>query len=691
MIRKLKAGKYIVTVEFIEIPGTNRYYIKFPYNKKLIDEIKVLEGAKWHGYDEKPKKLWSIPLTPRNKFQLNFLDVNCSNPYIMYDLPLVDFSTTRPLYTHQIEMCRFALTRHYCIFACEMGTGKTLSAIEVIEHAKKDGILDNQILYVGPKSGVKAVGRELVKWNAKFDLRLITYEGLVKEIKFWSNSDIIPRIVIFDECSKLKTPTAQRSKAALELANMVREFWKEKGYVILMSGTPAPKSPVDWWHQAEVACPGFLREGNIHKFKARLCIIEERESLAGGRFPHIVTWMDDEHKCAICGQLKEHNNHQLFITKEAGEFLGETKMTQALQRIEKPLSEEQLKSLAQDHNEIQNLQYINSNYHPFKASRNEIKYLYERLKGLVLVKFKQDCLDLPDKQYEIIKVKPSPEILRAAKIIKTKSTRTITALTLLRELSDGFQYEFNEDGKETCPVCHGSGITKIKIPKSLVNTQAPLDIKVEDFTEETITCELCGGDKVIPHMSRVANVLNESPKDSAFIELLDDHEDVGRFVVWGGFTGTIDRLVNICHQYSWATLRVDGRGYFGTSSTGETLDSDELLDAMDNSHPRRQELLDKYPQLCFVGHPEAGGMALTLTASPTALYYSNSFKGESRMQSEDRIHRMGMDKNRGARIIDLIHLSTDQLILDNLKQKRKLQNLSMGELSEALEKEERVI
>jgi SNF2 family DNA or RNA helicase len=175
-----------------------------------------------------------------------------------------------------------------------------------------------------------------------------------------------------------------------------------------------------------------------------------------------------------------------------------------------------------------------------------------------------------------------------------------------------------------------------------------------------------------------------SPKDQVFIDLLDEHEDVGRFIVWGGFTGTIDRLTEMAHQYGWATLRVDGRGFIAMSATNDPQSPGDFLDAMDLSNPRYKELLERYPKVCFVGHPQAGGMALTLTASPTEFFYSNSFNGEARMQSEDRFHRAGMDENRGATIIDCICLPTDQMVLTNLKQKKKLQNMSMGEMEEAL-------
>ena len=95
---------------------------------------------------------------------------------------------------------------------------------------------------------------------------------------------------------------------------------------------------------------------------------------------------------------------------------------------------------------------------------------------------------------------------------------------------------------------------------------------------------------------------------------------------------------------------------------------------MDNSHPRQSELLEKHKRLCFVGHPKAGGMALTLTASPTEIFYSNDFAGEARMQAEDRFHRGGMDTNRGATIIDYFHLPTDKYVHTNLMIKKNLQN-----------------
>jgi hypothetical protein len=195
-------------------------------------------------------------------------------------------------------------------------------------------------------------------------------------------------------------------------------------------------------------------------------------------------------------------------------------------------------------------------------------------------------------------------------------------------------------------------------------------------------CDHCGGGGEIPKYKRAA-VEVPCPKDDILIEELDLHEDIGRYIAWGGFTETINRIVRICHEQGWSTLRVDGRGYHGESATGQTLDSDILLAAMDESEPNKVKLYEDHPKVCFVGHPKAGGMALTLTSSPTEFFFSNSFDGEARIQAVERFHRAGMRLDRKPRIVDVFHLPSDKLVLDNLKLKKKLQNMTMGEVDDA--------
>lgn len=632
---KLRAGKYLKKV--ILWKEKDNIFFKFGYNRTLMAHVKSLAGARWWGYDElKPRKLWSVKDCSHNRFQIRFL--NGENPYLRYEgetVIIIQDEDRVPMFDHQVEMLQHALRGKQIIFAVEMGAGKTRVFIELIERVPCDPAL---VWYIGPRSGVRAVGRELIKWKSKVQPVMMTYNGMVAALDNWTPGDPPPKIVCFDESSKIKTPGAQRSQAAFYLAEQMREFWGvDDCYIIEMSGTPAPKTPVDWWHQCEVACPGFIKEGTVGKFKARLCIIEMKESITGAKYPHIVSWLDDARKCSICGDFKQSKRHAITLDAET---------------------------------------------HEYKASVDEVSFLYERMKGLVIVKFKKDCLDLPEKQYRQIQVKPAIDMLRAARLIRKRATRAVTALMLLRELSDGFQYIEVEVGTEECPNCKGVGITEEPVPIQQPDAMKPQDIRPEHFERRPVQCRLCEGRKEISKKERRAERV-ACPKDDVFIELLDEHEDVGRFIVWGGFTETVNRLMEISMKQGWHVLRVDGRGNHGFDPHGETVDPDLLLDCMDGSHHDSKVLRGVFDRVCFVGQPGAGGTAYTLTAAPTMLYYSNTFKGEDRMQSEDRHHRPGMDVNRGATIVDVIHLPSDLVVLRSLKQKKRLQDMTMGQLEEA--------
>lgn len=604
-----------------------RIILKFGYNPGLIKEVKNMEGRKWHS----DGKYWSVANSVRNTFQIRFLAKEFDNPYDRYKHKLQKVLTGRPLRDHQHDMVSFAQSRDASLWACEMGLGKTLCYIVLAEwyiQEVPESEQNREHWYVGPRAGVKAVTRELSKWEATFRPRMFTYEGLVKHVKAYEG--IPPLTICYDEFSKIKTHTAQRSQAAMHVANGMREY-NEYYRIVELSGTPAPKEPVDWWHPVEVACPGYIVESHPGRLKKRLSLIEERETQSGGVYPHLVTWFDDENKCKRCGEDKLATQH---------------------------------------------IDRNNRDFHLWQKSVNEVELMRKRLQHIVLVKKKSECTDLPDKVYEQVKVKPTVEILNTARMIKETSPRAITALIRLRELADGFQYTDRVSGEKICEYCEGRGTSK----EFVATDFDPLAVQEhpDSYPEkEEVTCPSCGGIGKVKTYEQVTHNVG-SPKDEVFKDDLDAYEDIGRYIVWGGFTGTLDRLVKMAHEKGWTTLRVDGKGYVGQSCTGERLDDAELLSAMDRSTENADELWRKHPKICFVGHPQAGGMALTLTASPIETFYSNDFSGEARMQAEDRAHRLGMGDS--LLIKDLFLLPTDRLVYDNLMKKKKLQNLTLGEL-----------
>jgi len=80
----------------------------------------------------------------------------------------------------------------------------------------------------------------------------------------------------------------------------------------------------------------------------------------------------------------------------------------------------------------------------------------------------------------------------------------------------------------------------------------------------------------------------------------------------------------------------------------------------------------------FVGTPATGGYGITLTAASNMIYYSNGYDLEKRLQSQDRIHRIGQQKP--VTYIDLIAEDTvDNRIVKALRKKINIASEVMGE------------
>jgi len=629
LITTTKVGRKIKSPATIRFDKDRIWFVKSPFSLK--DEIKAMKGSKWHGFSDPPIKMWSIFDCERNHFQLQWL--TGKNPYEWWDQPLNEHEYERPLRSYQELMSNHMLTYHYCIIAGEMGLGKTLSAIECIEKSGK-----KNWWWIGPKSGLKAVEREFHKWGLDSDINLtvMTYEKLRNVMTHdWTKDTIPPDGVFFDESSRLKNSGAKRTIAAQLLADVIRDAYGKEGYVVLMSGTPSPKSPIDWWAQAEIAWPGFLREGDAKAFERRMGIFIEKSD-GVHKFLERVTWLDDEEKCKHCGDYANADQHNSDICAE--------------------------------------------DMHKYEPSFNEVGYLCERLKGLVLVLHKKDCIDLPDKQYRQIVCDPTPTIQRVARALVKVAPNVITGLTWLRELSDGFQYQDEVDGTQPCPVCE-DGTVEIWIdPDDSERKFEMTDMLDPEYVttlkKQQVQCSCCKGKQEVPKTVRTVKEV-PCPKDEAIEQLLEENEEQGRLVIFAGFTGSLDRIVKLCLKQHWAVVRVDGRGWYTFDHEG-------------NNVTRQYEPLDywadveRFPRVTFVAHPKSGGLSLTLTEARMVVYFSNDFNPESRSHSEDRIHRIGMDENKGATIVDIIHLPTDARVLSILRDNRRLELITLGDIKKSL-------
>ena len=150
-------------------------------------------------------------------------------------------------------------------------------------------------------------------------------------------------------------------------------------------------------------------------------------------------------------------------------------------------------------------------------------------------------------------------------------------------------------------------------------------------------------------------------------------------------TKRIDALLETIEEMSgkviiWSRFRYDIRNIkdtlenkYGPGSTvtyfGDTSDQD------------RQKAIQSFQfgdARFFVANPQTAGYGLTLTAAKNVVYYANDFNLETRVQSEDRAHRIG--QHDPVTYVDLVTKGTvDVHIVKTLRKKIELSAKTLGE------------
>tara|TARA_B100000929_G_C15457983_1_gene403528 strand:- start:259 stop:1275 length:1017 start_codon:yes stop_codon:yes gene_type:complete len=193
--------------------------------------------------------------------------------------------------------------------------------------------------------------------------------------------------------------------------------------------------------------------------------------------------------------------------------------------------------------------------------------------------------------------------------------------------------------------------------------QARISIEEEDCSAVNILAQLiklhqisCG--HVISDNGEVLRIEN-----FRINELLNVVDSVpGKIIVWATYRADIKLISEILQQEYGHKSVVE---YYG--ETKDTIRA-QNIEAFQGGKDTR----------FFVGNPQTGGMGITLTASSTVVYYSNSYNLEHRIQSEDRAHRIGQINK--VTYIDLICPKTvDEKIVKALRSKKQLAGQILGD------------
>ena len=145
--------------------------------------------------------------------------------------------------------------------------------------------------------------------------------------------------------------------------------------------------------------------------------------------------------------------------------------------------------------------------------------------------------------------------------------------------------------------------------------------------------------------------------------MLDTIEEMeGKVIIWSRFRHDIKKIKK-------ALVKVYGSGsvvtYYGDTSQE---DRDKAIDRFQNDKETR----------FFVGNAQTAGRGLTLTAATNVIYYSNDFNLETRIQSEDRCHRIGQ-KSKVLYVDLVVPDSIDVHIVKVLQSKITLAGKTLGE------------
>jgi SNF2 family DNA or RNA helicase len=185
--------------------------------------------------------------------------------------------------------------------------------------------------------------------------------------------------------------------------------------------------------------------------------------------------------------------------------------------------------------------------------------------------------------------------------------------------------------------------------------------------------ELVTAPAVITQMLRLQQVLSghlktddgdmvtfPSKRMEALQEVLEEHD--GKAIIWSRFRYDIQSIVEMLNK-------TFGEGC-AAAYYGDTSDDERQRIVSDFQNPN-------HPLRFFVSN-KTGAYGITLTEANLVVYYANDFDLETRIQSEDRAHRIG--QRNPVTYVDLItERSIDEKIVEALRNKIDLGAKVLGE------------
>jgi len=333
-----------------------------------------------------------------------------------------------PLFKHQQDAIAFILFRPDGAGALymDMGTGKTRTAIEVFKWRRNENPALKMIV-IAPLSLLEGAWGPDIKAFSSFtyynahdrvlplstidgrcafreDILLINYEGIIQAKNKHLRYHVMNNLLVLDESSRMKSPKTQTTEMLLSFAELA-------AFKIIMSGTPAPNSPMEYWAQMEFLQKGLLGVSNS-QFKNSFFYLSRGDQMVmeGGKAnPQFVVQMINQKR----------------ITAAEGNLLLRGIVTRGIAGKIFAAGAE------------------------YRISDANLTKLMETIRPLVFWAKKEECLDLPEQIDEVRMVELTPAQARHYKEMKQDLITEIkncaitapvalTKIMKLREITSGF-------------------------------------------------------------------------------------------------------------------------------------------------------------------------------------------------------------------------------------------------------------
>ena len=165
-------------------------------------------------------------------------------------------------YSQQLIGADFILKMKRCGILYDMRVGKTLTAMIAMKYALANGLIDHAVV-VCPRILIDGVWAyelerqglavyvldggdkidEATIAHQSADVYIMSYETLVNRLRHMNSYLPMDRaMIVCDESSRIKNPTAKRTKA-------VHALTYHAPYVVMLTGTPMEQGPQDIWSQ----------------------------------------------------------------------------------------------------------------------------------------------------------------------------------------------------------------------------------------------------------------------------------------------------------------------------------------------------------------------------------------------------------------------------------------------------------